>query len=69
MPPGAPSAPGHSPLYTDPLQDQLLEKFSIEIPVIPWPQPPQRLIRISAQLYNSLPQYERLAQALLELLR
>lgn len=53
-----------SPLYTDPLQDQLWTGHALEVPVIPWPAPPRRLLRISAQLYNSLPQYERLAQAL-----
>jgi isopenicillin-N epimerase len=60
--------PPLSPLYTDPLQDKLLSEYSIEVPVIPWPAPPKRLLRISAQLYNSLPQYERLGQALRKLL-
>ena len=53
-----------SPLYADPLQDRLRLEDQIEVPVIAWPAPPQRLLRISAQLYNSLPQYERLAKAL-----
>jgi len=53
-----------SPLYLDPLQDRLLEKYGIEVPFIPWPAWPQRLLRISAQLYNSMPQYEQLARAL-----
>jgi len=53
-----------SPLYADPLQDLLRMQFGIEVPVIPWPAPPNRLLRISAQLYNSLPQYELLAEAL-----
>jgi len=57
-----------SPLYADPLQDKLLSKHGIEVPVIPWPAPPRRLLRISAQLYNSLPQYERLGEALQKLL-
>ena len=53
----------------DPLQDALWERHRIEVPVIPWPAPPRRLLRLSAQLYNGLDQYERLADALAELLR
>jgi len=56
--------PPQSPLYQDPLQEALLNRHRIEVPVIPWPKPPKRLLRVSAQLYNSLPQYERLAQVL-----
>ncbi|MCB9752040.1 MAG: aminotransferase class V-fold PLP-dependent enzyme [Myxococcales bacterium] len=52
------------PLYVDPLQDALLERHGIEVPVIPWPAPPRRLLRISAQLYNGLGEYEALASAL-----
>ncbi|MEZ4459408.1 MAG: aminotransferase class V-fold PLP-dependent enzyme [bacterium] len=52
----------------DPLQDRLLFDYGIEVPVIPWPGPPRRLLRISAQLYNSLEDYERLAVALRALL-
>jgi len=62
------SKPSKNPLYLDPLQDRLLEEFGIEVPVIPWPAPPKRLLRVSAQLYNSLPQYEKLAGALKKLL-
>lgn len=51
-------------LYGDPLQDALLEEDHIEVPVVPWPHPPKRLIRISAQLYNEEGDYERLARAL-----
>jgi len=42
----------------------LLKELGIEVPSTPWPAPPKRLLRISSQLYNSLPQYERLASAL-----
>jgi selenocysteine lyase/cysteine desulfurase len=34
------------------------------VPVFRWGEPPQRLLRISAQLYNSFDQYERLVDAL-----
>ena len=64
LPDAADATPSKSPLYLDPLQDKLLEQHGIEVPIIPWPTPPKRLLRISAQLYNSLPQYERLAEAL-----
>ena len=55
---------GDSPLYADPLQDRLLQQFHIEVPVIPWPAPPKRLIRISGQVYNRDVDYENLGQAL-----
>jgi isopenicillin-N epimerase len=59
-----------SPLYSDPLQDKLRAEYGIELPIIPWPmvtrsisvQP--RLLRISAQLYNSIEQFSKLAEAL-----
>ncbi len=64
LPDATDATPSKSPLYLDPLQDKLLAEHGIEVPIIPWPAPPKRLLRISAQLYNSLPQYERLAGAL-----
>jgi len=51
-----------------PLQEALWEIFKIEVPVIPWPDANQQLVRISAQFYNTLPQYEYLAKALVELI-
>jgi isopenicillin-N epimerase len=53
-------------LYGDPLQDTLLFDYNIEVPIVPWPGPPKRLIRVSAQLYNEESDYEKLAKALLE---
>jgi isopenicillin-N epimerase len=58
--------PMQSPLYADPLQEKLRADYGIEVPIIPWPAPPKRLLRISAQLYNCLPQYQLLAEALKE---
>jgi isopenicillin-N epimerase len=51
-------------LYADPLQVALFERHRIEVPVPPWPAPPRRLIRISAQVYNRREDYEALARAL-----
>ena len=61
--------PPKSPLYLDELQERLFSEFKIEVPVIPWPAAPKRLLRISAQLYNSLQQYDRLAAVLAEAFR
>ena len=68
LPDSSSAEPPKSPLYQDPLQDELLGRFGIEVPIMPWPAPPRRLLRISAQLYNSLPQYRHLADALAGLL-
>ena len=48
----------------DTLQDWLWENTRIEVPIIPWVNPTQRLIRISAQRYNHIEQYRYLAEAL-----
>jgi isopenicillin-N epimerase len=57
------------PFNEYPLQDRLREKHRIEVPIISWPAPPRRWLRISAQLYNSLPQYKQLAEVLNEELK
>lgn len=49
---------------TDPLQDALLLEDRIEVPIVPWPSPGKRLVRVSAQLYNEFDEYEALASAL-----
>jgi isopenicillin-N epimerase len=51
-------------LYGDPLQDALLFEHGIEVPIVPWPRPGNRVLRVSAQLYNSIDDYEKLADAL-----
>jgi len=53
-----------SPLFIDSLQDRLRFEHRIELPIIPWPAFPKRLLRISAQAYNTLDQYHVLAAAL-----
>lgn len=58
----------NSPLYADPLQDELLEQYGIEVPVIPWPATPKRLVRVSGQVYNQDGDYEALGRALRALL-
>ncbi|HEV2329874.1 MAG TPA: aminotransferase class V-fold PLP-dependent enzyme [Verrucomicrobiae bacterium] len=69
LPDAAPDALPRLPVNEFPLQDTLREKYQIEVPIISWPAPPKRLLRLSAQLYNSLPQFERLAKGLVELLK
>lgn len=49
------------------LHDELFDRFGIEVQVVPWQETPRLLVRISAQIYNKLEQYEYLAKALMEL--
>ena len=50
--------------YFEPLQDALFFKHQIEVPIFPWPEPPKRLLRVSAQIYNEMGDYEKLGDAL-----
>ncbi|OZH55139.1 penicillin epimerase [Hydrocoleum sp. CS-953] len=62
---------GEDEIYSgliSPLQNDLWEKFRIEVPIVRWPNKRRRLLRISAQIYNSYSQYEYLAEALVKLL-
>lgn len=69
LPGGSPVARGaRDPFAIDPLQDALLERHRIEVPVFAWPSPPRRAVRISAQLYNRPEEYAALAEALATLL-
>ncbi len=49
------------------LHDRLFDEFGIEVQIVPWQTEPKLLIRISAQLYNTLEQYEYLGKVLREL--
>jgi isopenicillin-N epimerase len=68
LPRGSAAKKPKPPLFLDPLQDYLMRK-RIEVPVVPWPAEPNRLMRISAQLYNSIPDYRRLADQLKKAVR
>jgi isopenicillin-N epimerase len=48
----------------DPIQGRLFDDWGIELPIMRWPAPPKRLLRISVQLYNTPGQYVHLAEAL-----
>ena len=58
--PPSPEPAGH---LFDPLMLKLRSDWSLETMVFTWPTPPGRLLRISAQQYNRIEEYERLAQA------
>jgi len=61
--------PGAEPLTDSlPLHRALVAR-GIEVPVFPFPRPPARWVRLSAQVYNDLADVERLADALDELLQ
>ncbi len=68
MLPDAPQAPGFAnspfcePLYTE------LQKRHFQVLTAFWPAAPHRFLRVTAQIYNELSQYERLAGALRELI-
>jgi isopenicillin-N epimerase len=67
--PGLPAAQGNSALALDPLHDALFREHAIEVPVLSCPAHPGRLVRISAQAYNEIEDYDRLAAALRALAR
>ncbi len=54
--------------WFDPIQDSLYHRFGVEVPVIPWPSAGRRLVRISGQAYNTMADFEKLADCL-EVLR
>jgi len=62
--PDGDEAPPSSALYADPLQRRLLEEHGVEVPIVPWPAPPRRWVRLSAHLHNEEEDYLALARAL-----
>jgi isopenicillin-N epimerase len=62
LPAGDGSDPGLG--FKDRLQRDLLLQYGIEVPIFSWPRPPSRLLRISAQRYNTLDHYRRLVAVL-----
>ena len=55
---------GPMSLDGDPFHNQLLDDYSVQVPVMPWRHHDTKYIRISAQLYNHIGEYEYLADAL-----
>jgi isopenicillin-N epimerase len=59
-----PPTSARDPTFEDALQQRLWEAHRIEVPVMHWGAPARALLRVSAQVYNDLGQYQRLARAL-----
>jgi len=53
-----------SALEPDPLHTLLFEKYRIQVPVFGWPHHDRRYLRITSYLYNSIEEYEYLAEVL-----
>jgi isopenicillin-N epimerase len=63
LPDGDVAPPTGTP-YADALQEALVSRHHIQVPIMPWPARPKRLVRIAAQIYNAPEQYDYLAGAL-----
>jgi isopenicillin-N epimerase len=62
--PDAPTENEPPSSYGTLLQTALVETHLVQVPIILWPAPPRRFVRISAQVYNPPSDYDRLADAL-----
>ncbi|MFA6045842.1 MAG: aminotransferase class V-fold PLP-dependent enzyme [Phycisphaerales bacterium] len=69
LPAPAPEFANRPTKYDDALQDNLLERHKVVAPIWRWGPNDMRVIRISAQLYNTAADFETLAGALVEELR
>jgi isopenicillin-N epimerase len=63
-PNAAPSTRPPQRRYADSLQERVIDRWGIQVPIWWVPGTPQRLVRISAQAYNTFAQYEYLVEAL-----
>jgi isopenicillin-N epimerase len=54
----------HSNLSAELLQNKLLKEFNIEIPLIPFPSSQDKIMRLSAQIYNTIDEYIYLADVM-----
>jgi len=69
VPLGEGTGPGRKHLHwTDPVQNALKKNFGIIVPVTEIQQGKHKLLRISAQVYNSIEQYSYLAESLRDVL-
>lgn len=68
LPPSPRAGARAGALPFDPLQEALFDEFAIEVPTFTFGPEKTRCVRIAAQWYNDLSQYERLADALRTLL-
>lgn len=66
IPPDPKGRPPVLPRFEALLQNELWVQHKIEVPIFFWPDLKKRHLRISAQLYNSIDDYQVLAKALLE---
>jgi isopenicillin-N epimerase len=51
------------------VRDELFDRFNIQVQVVPWQETPKLLLRISAQIYNTIEEYEYLGRAIAQLLQ
>jgi len=64
IPDRSPSENGIPTRYHDPIQNRLIRDWGVQAPIVTFPAPPARSVRVSAQIYNTLAQYEYLAEAI-----
>jgi isopenicillin-N epimerase len=63
--PDAPRGARPPSRYRDALQDALVERHRVQVPIVVWPAAPRRWVRTSTQAYNRPAEIDLLADALL----